>query len=136
MLTFAATLGRAGTLNRRKRLRHRGIPGLHHQAIFARVVHHSLEKCVPHQRLAVEQFYQIVRLDAAVACVSRDLAGYRVLYGTSAGALTQTVDLANPGVATYVVTGLSSGSWFFAVKAYNSGGAESANSSVVSKTIP
>ena len=39
-------------------------------------------------------------------------------------------------VATYVVTGLSSGSWFFAVKSYNTGGAESANSTVVSKTIP
>jgi hypothetical protein len=50
--------------------------------------------------------------------------------------LTQTIQVANPGLATYVVTGLSSGSWFFAVRAYNSGGAESANSSVVSKTIP
>jgi len=65
-----------------------------------------------------------------------DLAGYRILYGTSAGALTQTVQVSNPGVATYVVTGLSSGSWFFAVKSYNTGGAESANSTVVSKTIP
>ena len=65
-----------------------------------------------------------------------DLAGYRILYGTSASALTQTVQVSNPGVATYVVTGLSSGSWFFAVKSYNTGGAESANSTVVSKTIP
>jgi Putative Ig domain len=65
-----------------------------------------------------------------------NLAGYRIAYGTSAGALTQTIEVANPGVATYVVTGLSSGSWFFAVKAYNDGGAESANSTVVSKTIP
>jgi hypothetical protein len=65
-----------------------------------------------------------------------DLAGYHILYGTSAGALTQTIDVTNAGVATYVVTGLSSGSWFFAVRAFNSGGAESANSNVVSKTIP
>jgi hypothetical protein len=65
-----------------------------------------------------------------------DLAGFRVQYGTSASALTQTIQVANPGVATYVVTGLTSGNWFFAVRAYNSGGAESANSSVVSKTIP
>jgi hypothetical protein len=65
-----------------------------------------------------------------------DLAGFRIAYGTSSGALTQTIDVANPGVATYVVTGLSSGSWFFAVKAYNDSGAESANSTVVSKTIP
>jgi hypothetical protein len=65
-----------------------------------------------------------------------NLAGFRVQYGTSPSALTQSVQIANPGLATYVVTGLSSGSWYFAVKAYTSGGAESANSSVVSKTIP
>lgn len=65
-----------------------------------------------------------------------NLAGFRIQYGTSAGALTQTIQVANAGLATYVVTGLSSGSWFFAVRAYNNGGAESANSNVVSKTIP
>ena len=64
------------------------------------------------------------------------LAGYRVQYGTSSGALTQTIQVANPGVASYVVTGLSSGTWYFAVRAYSSSGAESANSNVTSKTIP
>jgi hypothetical protein len=65
-----------------------------------------------------------------------NLAGFRIQYGTSATALTQTVDIANPGMATYVVTGLSSGSWYFAVRAYTSSGAESANSNVASKSIP
>ena len=65
-----------------------------------------------------------------------NLAGFRIQYGTSAGALTQTIEVNNAGLATYVVTGLASGSWFFAVRAYNTAGAESANSSVVSKTIP
>jgi hypothetical protein len=65
-----------------------------------------------------------------------NLAGFRISYGSSSGALNQTIEVANPGLATYVVTGLSSGNWYFAVRAYNSGGAESANSSVVSKTIP
>jgi hypothetical protein len=65
-----------------------------------------------------------------------NLAGFRIQYGTSASALTQTIQVANPGLATYVVTGLASGNWFFAVRAYNNGGAESANSNVVSKTIP
>ena len=65
-----------------------------------------------------------------------NLAGFRISYGSSSGALNQTIQVANPGLATYVVTGLSSGNWYFAVRAYNSGGAESANSSVVSKTIP
>jgi hypothetical protein len=65
-----------------------------------------------------------------------NLAGFRIQYGTSASALTQTIQVANPGLATYVVTGLASGNWFFAVRAYNNGGAESANSNVVTKTIP
>jgi hypothetical protein len=65
-----------------------------------------------------------------------NLAGFRIQYGTSAGALTQTIELGNPGLAAYVVTGLSSGNWFFAVRAYNSSGAESANSNVTTKTIP
>lgn len=65
-----------------------------------------------------------------------NLAGFRISYGSSSGALNQTIEVANPGLATYVVTGLSSGNWYFAVRAYNSSGAESANSSVVSKTIP
>ncbi|HEY7639427.1 MAG TPA: putative Ig domain-containing protein [Steroidobacteraceae bacterium] len=65
-----------------------------------------------------------------------NLAGFRISYGSSPSALTQTIQIANAGIATYVVTGLSSGSWYFAVRAYNSSGAESANSSVVSKTIP
>jgi hypothetical protein len=65
-----------------------------------------------------------------------DLAGYRVRYGTSAAALSTTVNLANPGLATYVVTNLASGTWYFALTAYNSSGAESDLSSVVSKTIP
>jgi hypothetical protein len=64
-----------------------------------------------------------------------NLAGFRIQYGTSAAALTQTVQISNPGVVTYVVTGLNAGNWYFSVKAYNSGGAESANSNVVSKTI-
>jgi len=65
-----------------------------------------------------------------------NLAGFRVQYGASPSALTQTIQIANPGIATYVVTGLNSGTWYFSVKAYTSAGAESANSTVVNKTIP
>lgn len=65
-----------------------------------------------------------------------DLAGYRILYGTSASALTQTIDVSNASVTDYVVNDLSSGTWYFAVKAYTAGGAESANSNLASKTIP
>jgi hypothetical protein len=65
-----------------------------------------------------------------------DLAGFRISYGTSAAALNQTIDIANVGLATYVVTGLSSGTWHFAVKAYSTSGAESELSLTASKTIP
>ncbi|HWK74500.1 MAG TPA: putative Ig domain-containing protein [Povalibacter sp.] len=65
-----------------------------------------------------------------------DLAGYRIVYGTSASALTQTIELSNPSLTTYVIEGLSSATWYFAVKAYNSAGAESTLSNVASKKIP
>ena len=65
-----------------------------------------------------------------------NLAGFRIQYGSSPSALSQTIQVANPGIATYVVSGLSSGTWYFSVKAYTSSGAESANSTVVNKTIP
>lgn len=64
-----------------------------------------------------------------------NLAGFRINYGTSPQALDQIVEIANPGVATYVVSGLTQGTWYFAVRAYNDAGAESAVSNVASKTI-
>lgn len=65
-----------------------------------------------------------------------NLAGYRVYYGTSANALNQQVQIANPGISTYVMSGLTRGTYYFSVRAYNNAGAESASSNVVSKTIP
>ena len=65
-----------------------------------------------------------------------DLAGYRIVYGTSQSALDRTITISNPGTTTYVVSGLTSATWYFAVKAFTSGGAESSNSGVASKTIP
>ena len=64
-----------------------------------------------------------------------NLAGYRIFYGTSANALNRSVQIANPGLATYVVSNLSPATWYFAVRAYNTAGAESALSNVASKTI-
>jgi hypothetical protein len=65
----------------------------------------------------------------------RNLAGYVVRYGNSLTALTKLVKIANPGIATYVVDGLSPGKWYFTVAAYNSLGVESAQSNAVSKTV-
>jgi len=67
--------------------------------------------------------------------VLTNLAGYRIQYGTSASALTQTVQVANPGLTTYVIDDLAQGTWYFAMRAYTSTGLESAPTNVVSKTI-
>jgi hypothetical protein len=64
-----------------------------------------------------------------------NLAGYRLYYGTSATALTQSIQIANPSVSTYVIDGLAPTTYYFAVRAYTSDGAESANSNVASKTL-
>ena len=64
-----------------------------------------------------------------------NLAGYRISYGTSASAMTQTVQVSNPGVTAYTVDNLSPGTYYFAVRAYTSNGTESGNSNVTSKVI-
>jgi Putative Ig domain len=64
-----------------------------------------------------------------------NLAGYHIYYGQSAGNLNQSVQVANPGLTTYVVSGLGSGTWYFTINDYTSAGTESAVSNVVSKTI-
>jgi hypothetical protein len=64
-----------------------------------------------------------------------DLAGYRILYGTSASAMTTTITVANAAETSYVVGGLAAGTYYFAVVAYNSAGMDSSKSNVGSKTI-
>lgn len=64
-----------------------------------------------------------------------NLAGYRIYYGTSSGALNQTVELKNPGLSSYMIENLPAGTYYFGVKAFNSSGAESVLSNVASKTI-
>jgi hypothetical protein len=64
-----------------------------------------------------------------------NLAGYRISYGTNASSLSQTITVANPGIASYVVDNLARGTWYFSIKAYTSGGTESSGSAVASKTI-
>jgi Putative Ig domain len=64
-----------------------------------------------------------------------NLAGYRIYYGTSASAMNQRAQIANPGTATYVINNLSPATWYFTVRAYTSAGVESSPSSTVSKTV-
>ncbi len=64
-----------------------------------------------------------------------NLAGYDIHYGTSSGKLTGTIPISNPGIATYVVSNLTSGKYYFAVAAVNSAGTESPLSVQVSATV-
>ena len=64
-----------------------------------------------------------------------NLAGYKIHYGTSASNLTQTAQVANPGLTSYVLSNLSSATWYFGVTAYTSAGTESPISNVGSKAI-
>lgn len=64
-----------------------------------------------------------------------NLSGYRIRYGTSAGALTSTIVINNASVTTYVVEDLAPATWYFAVTAVTSAGAESGNSNVANKQI-
>jgi Putative Ig domain len=64
-----------------------------------------------------------------------NLAGYRIYYGTSSSSLSRTVQIANPGVASYVVSNLSPATWYFSVRSYTTKGVESSGSNVASKTV-
>jgi len=63
------------------------------------------------------------------------LAGYRIHYGPSITELNQLIEVSGAGSTTYVVTGLTSGTYYFAVSAYNSFGVEGALSNIASKSF-
>jgi hypothetical protein len=48
-----------------------------------------------------------------------DLAGYEIVYGRQPRMYSHRVKLPNPGVTTYVVSGLVPGTYYFAMVAYN-----------------
>lgn len=64
-----------------------------------------------------------------------DLAGYRILYGTSPSNLDTPVTINDPTSTSYLVENLSSETWYFAMVSFNSSGTESSYSTVVSKII-
>jgi len=64
-----------------------------------------------------------------------NLRGFRVYYGTSSSDLSSMVEIPHAGVTTAVVEDLSPATWFFAVKAYTTGGVESSFSNIASKQI-
>lgn len=67
--------------------------------------------------------------------VLTDLAGYRVFYGLSASTMNNVAVLPDPNITTYVITDLSSGTWYFTVAAYTSSDTQGVTSNVCTKTI-
>jgi len=64
-----------------------------------------------------------------------DLAGYKIHYGTASENYTKVVAVSNPSLSRYVLDSLESGTYFFAITAYNSKGIESTLSGEISATL-
>ena len=64
-----------------------------------------------------------------------DLAGYKIHYGTASENYTKVVAVSNPSLSRYVMDSLESGTYFFAITAYNSKGIESTLSGEISATL-
>jgi hypothetical protein len=64
-----------------------------------------------------------------------DLAGFKVYYGTSSTALTSSSTVDDMTRRSASISSLAPGTWYFAVRAYNTAQQESANSNVASKVV-
>jgi len=74
------------------------------------------------------------RVDSTPLSMS-ELGGYKVYVGSSMDTLMLHADINDPYQMELVVNNLDTGTYYFAVTAYNQYGAESDFSSVLSKTI-
>jgi hypothetical protein len=64
-----------------------------------------------------------------------NLAGYRIYWGTAPGNYSSSTTVMNPGLTTYVVGNLTPNTYYFAVTAVSSAGAESVFSNAATKVI-
>jgi len=64
-----------------------------------------------------------------------DLAGYRIYYGTSSRDYSNSLEIDNPGLSSFVVEGLAETTWYFVMTAVNSSGVESSYSEEVSLSV-
>lgn len=65
----------------------------------------------------------------------QDLSGYRIHYGTNQNALVSSIEIQSSGQNTFSVQNLRPGTYYFAVRAVSSNGAESELSNVISRTV-
>ena len=63
------------------------------------------------------------------------LKGYRVVYGQRASEMNTTLEVPSASMTSVRIESLTAGTWYFAVKAYNSAGIESELSEIVSRTL-
>jgi hypothetical protein len=92
----------------------------------------GLATIVPQGSATISWLPPTQRTDGSVLS---NLAGYQIRFGTTAGALSNTIRLSNPGLTIYLVENLAPGTWYFAMVAVDSAGATSALSAIRSKTI-
>jgi hypothetical protein len=65
-----------------------------------------------------------------------NLAGYKVMYGSSPGQYSQTLSVPVPTMTSVVIESLEAGrTWYFTVKSLNTSGVESDFSNEVSKLL-
>ena len=64
-----------------------------------------------------------------------NLAGYRIRYGTSSGSYPNLIGIPNGGLTSAVIENLPPATYYFVISAYDTAGAESVNTSPVSKII-
>ena len=64
-----------------------------------------------------------------------DLKGYKVHYGSASKTYSDTIQVSNPGITTYMVDNLKAGQYYFAVTAYNSAVQESALSGELAQQV-
>ena len=67
--------------------------------------------------------------------VLMDLKGYKVHFGSASKDYSDTIEIGNPGLTTYVVQNLPAGTYYFAITAYNATGTESSLSGEVSAQV-
>jgi hypothetical protein len=64
-----------------------------------------------------------------------NLAGFRLYYGTSSSALTRTTTVSDVTRRSATISSLAPGTWYVAVRAFNTSNVESVNSNVATKTV-
>ncbi len=64
-----------------------------------------------------------------------NLAGVHLFYGQSQSSMTNEITVPSTSENTYTISGLASGTWYFAATAYTTAGVQSALSAIGTKTI-